>query len=219
MSLPCIGAFSPEFAKQVKGAARRSALLGQRHQPDRAYENPRIPAVHMNTRMIVTTESWFGGGADLNPTLDPARTPRHPDTVDFHARLKQACDDFDPGLVSPNTRNGRTNISGCRIAASRAAWAASSMTITTAATGTSDFAFTKAWAKPFSTSSRKSSAAAWRRTGPRPSATNRPSGAAAMSSSICSMTAAPHFGLQDRRQCGKHPVVHAAMLAEWARVK
>ena len=58
-------------------------------------KNPHIPAVHMNTRMIVTTESWFGGGADLNPTLDIQRSEAHPDARDFHARLKTACNGFD----------------------------------------------------------------------------------------------------------------------------
>ena len=59
-------------------------------------KNPHVPAVHMNTRMIVTTQSWFGGGADLNPTLDAARNEQHPDARDFHARLQAACDAFDP---------------------------------------------------------------------------------------------------------------------------
>ena len=50
-------------------------------------QNPHVPAVHMNTRHMITTKSWFGGGADLTPMFpdDSARD-------DFHAALKRACD-------------------------------------------------------------------------------------------------------------------------------
>src|SRR3546814_17523084 len=51
---------------------------------------PHVPAVHMNTRYLVTSKRWFGGGADLNPPL-----PRDEDTAHFHAALKAACDAHD----------------------------------------------------------------------------------------------------------------------------
>lgn len=53
--------------------------------------NPRVPSAHMNTRMLVTSKTWFGGGGDLNPLLDYQRDQAFEDSVDFHAAMKVAC--------------------------------------------------------------------------------------------------------------------------------
>ena len=50
-------------------------------------QSPKVPAIHMNTRHIVTTKSWFGGGTDLNPMREDPQ-----DTAEFHAALKACCD-------------------------------------------------------------------------------------------------------------------------------
>ena len=54
--------------------------------------SPLVPAVHMNTRHIVTAKSWFGGGADLTPMY-----PDDHDTETFHTAFRRACDRHDPG--------------------------------------------------------------------------------------------------------------------------
>jgi coproporphyrinogen III oxidase len=58
--------------------------------------SPKVPAVHMNTRFLATQTGWFGGGADLTPTLDEQRSQDAPDAITFHAALKAACDKHDP---------------------------------------------------------------------------------------------------------------------------
>ncbi|MCC7427591.1 MAG: oxygen-dependent coproporphyrinogen oxidase [Alphaproteobacteria bacterium] len=89
------GTFSEEFRRQIPGAegdgrfwAAGVSLVAHMH-------SPRVPAAHMNTRMIVTGKGWFGGGGDLTPMRLDA-----PEMVaaagDFHAAFKSACDRHDP---------------------------------------------------------------------------------------------------------------------------
>ncbi|RYD26002.1 MAG: oxygen-dependent coproporphyrinogen oxidase, partial [Lysobacteraceae bacterium] len=81
------GTFEGDFAKSIHGAAENPSFFATGISLVAHMANPHVPAVHMNTRFLVTTKRWFGGGADLNPPL-----PYAEDTDEFHDVLKAACD-------------------------------------------------------------------------------------------------------------------------------
>ncbi|UAL10246.1 oxygen-dependent coproporphyrinogen oxidase [Caulobacter segnis] len=90
------GAFTPEMAKNMPGAVEDPRFFATGISLIAHMVSPRVPAVHMNTRFIATTKSWFGGGGDLTPLLGYQRSQDFPDAIDFHAAYQRACDKYDP---------------------------------------------------------------------------------------------------------------------------
>lgn len=88
------GEFSDAFRKEIPGADADPRFWASGISLVAHMCSPLVPAVHMNTRMIVVgdgSKHWFGGGGDLTPMYQDET-----DTRDFHAAFKQSCDRFDP---------------------------------------------------------------------------------------------------------------------------
>ena len=89
------GSFSDDFKAEIRGAETDGAFWASGISLVAHMQNPHVPAAHMNTRFICTSQNWFGGGGDLTPLLPDAEAG-----ADFHAGLKSACDRHDPNYYA-----------------------------------------------------------------------------------------------------------------------
>lgn len=85
------GTFSQDFRKKIQGAEKDGLFWASGISLVAHMQSPLVPAIHMNTRMIVTSKAWFGGGTDLTPMIENEK-----DTQDFHSALKECCDRHSP---------------------------------------------------------------------------------------------------------------------------
>ncbi|MDC3152484.1 oxygen-dependent coproporphyrinogen oxidase [Pelagibacteraceae bacterium] len=82
------GIFSKRFRNNIPGAQKNGKYWASGISVVAHMKNPKVPAIHFNTRFIVTSKSWFGGGIDLTPCFKDRK-----EEIYFHSTLKRICNE------------------------------------------------------------------------------------------------------------------------------
>ncbi len=80
------GKFPKIFRSKIPGANKDGKFWASGISIVAHMKNPKMPALHFNTRYIVTSEEWFGGGIDMTPSFVDKREENI-----FHSQLRKVC--------------------------------------------------------------------------------------------------------------------------------
>jgi coproporphyrinogen III oxidase len=80
------GQFEKVFRSKILGAEKNGKYWASGISVVAHMKNPKIPALHFNTRFIVTSKAWFGGGMDATPSFNDKKEEKF-----IHKRLKSVC--------------------------------------------------------------------------------------------------------------------------------
>ena len=80
------GIFHKKFRNKILGANKNGKYWATGISVVAHMRNPKMPAIHFNTRFIVTSKSWFGGGMDVTPSFKD-----HNEKISIHKTLNLLC--------------------------------------------------------------------------------------------------------------------------------
>jgi len=80
------GQFEKAFKSKILGAKKNGKYWATGISVVAHMKNPKIPAFHFNTRFIVTSKEWFGGGMDATPSFNDDK-----EKILIHQKLRTVC--------------------------------------------------------------------------------------------------------------------------------
>ena len=80
------GIFPKQFRSKILGAGKKGKYWASGVSVVAHMRNPKMPAIHFNTRIIVTSKEWFGGGMDVTPSYEDPKEKKI-----IHGELKKVC--------------------------------------------------------------------------------------------------------------------------------